>query len=63
MKTCSAFAISKELHLSKRQNNNNHSMVLVQDYLSEPVPEETFTHTYPDHQRSFISILHLLRSI
>jgi len=32
----------------------------VQDY---PVPEETFTHTYPDHQPSFISFLHMLRSM
>jgi len=33
----------------------------------ELVPEETFTqtptHTYPDHQSSFISFLHLLWSI
>jgi len=27
----------------------------VWDYPHEPVPEETFTHTYPDHQPSFIN--------
>jgi len=36
----------------------------VWDYPGEPVPEETSpTHTYPDHRPSFISFLHLLRSI
>jgi len=35
----------------------------VQDYLGEPVLEETLTtHTYPGHQPSFISFLHLLWS-
>ena len=33
----------------------------VWDYLGEPVPEETSpTHSYPDHQSSFICFLHLL---
>ena len=34
------------------------------NFLSEPVPKEhSPTYTYPDHQPSFISFLHLLRSI
>ena len=32
----------------------------VLDYLGEPVSEETLTHTYPDHQPSLFSLLHLL---
>jgi len=36
----------------------------VLDYPGEPVSEETFTHSpYPEYQSSFISFLHLLRSI
>jgi len=35
----------------------------VRDYLGEPVPEETFAHTYPDDEPSFIIFLHLLRSM
>jgi len=39
----------------------------VYNYPGEPVSEETFTHshthTYPDHQSSFICFLHLLLSI
>jgi len=33
-------------------------------YLGEAVPEDhSTTHTYPDHQLSFISLLYLLQSI
>jgi len=35
----------------------------VWNYPGEPVAEETFTYTYPDHQSSFIRFLHLLWSI
>jgi len=36
----------------------------VRDYLGEPVPEETFTHSHLSyHQSSFISFCHLLWSI
>jgi len=28
------------------ENNNNHFMALCPDYLSEPVPEETFTYSH-----------------
>jgi len=36
----------------------------VWDYLVEPVPKETFTHSHlPDHQSTFICFLHLLWSI
>jgi len=36
----------------------------VRDYLGEPVPEETFIHSHILwYQSSFISFLHLLRSI
>jgi len=39
-------------------------MALVQDYLGEMVQKKhSLTHTYPDHQPSFISIIHLLQSI
>jgi len=46
--------------LLKEQNNNNHFVAL-----SPGLPGWTGTrrNTYPDHQPSFISFLHLLQSI
>jgi len=44
-------------------NNNNKTTTFLQSVLSWYQKKQSPSHTYPDHQPSFISFLHLLQSI